>query len=746
MGLFAPKASTERKHWGLLLVAKVLAEAPTELIGKALSPTIIDCLQTQLSGASRYLQRSAEKAIRDLQSRVNREPTLATVCLKSILDEASALQFDNLTKTKTIEKLAYSENSRLQAEICELLEGLFREPSIGEDRGAVHARKVIADLLAATCLRTLRLDQQSWETRGIRREKLRNGRSTRLSSSDEDSLPTASKHNPFDDVTPAAGSRLVMATLTELAFFQEEEEERPPVALESRIYIRDRIKGCLDQALKTKVVGRALLRHTVAWIMSCQKKMKRKPVFDFDDKIKAIVHKAYQRLRKTPGGLWHHEASWELAPNKSDSDADSPKKDITHEASHNENYGTGPLDGVILLYHLALLQAYCGEPEAIGVIEDLNMYYDHLADEVQSKKGYDLLIELLLSFASKQSKLLRRISLQAFESFASQITLGTLQHLIQVLQTKEDLQGQEDLFEPEVADEFDGEDSDDQMAGSDVEMLEDVSGEAGLSTEQANSRTSEEDENADTDADADDDDDDDEELAAFDAKLAAALGTRKGEDDIGASDSSDSDEDMSDSQMEALDEKIAEVFRARKDIASRPKKKEHKSARENIVNLKNRALDMIDTYLKLECSNELSLQLVMPLLTLVRTTNTKQLADRACTILREYGKRCKGTQMPQMVDDSPTMGFLPLLRFLESIHDEARRKGSKTYSVACSSASLLLARIIVHGKGTAGVSYVVNVYGATKASWMGSKKCYVQPSFFTDFNNWCVSARNSLAK
>jgi DNA polymerase phi len=232
-------------------------------------------------------------------------------------------------------------------------------------------------------------------------------------------------------------------------------------------------------------------------------------------------------------------------------------------------------------------------------------------------------------------------------------------------------------------------------------------------------------------------DEDDDQLAAFDAMLAAALGTRKGEDDLAASDTSGSDDDMSDSEMEALDEKLTEVFRARKDLA-KPKKKEHKDAKENIVSFKNKVLDLIDVYLKQEYANLLSLQLILPLLSLARRTNVKQLADRACSILRDFNGRCRGAKLPQLADPEAA------LNILRAVHDEAGRPGSNAHATACSSASILLVRILSNTKVRARV--LTHLYADTMAKMLEDKDCHVQPAFFTDWNNWCANARKAITK
>jgi DNA polymerase phi len=639
-----------------------------------MTPNVVACLQNQLKADSRYLQRSAQKAIQAMHARVAKTPTVALVVLRGILADAGALQFDVATKTKTIEKLVTASDD---GSTCDFLGELFQKPGVGNGNEITHARKTITDLLATTCMHSLGVEQ---------------------------SLQESVRGTDAVERSPLVQSRHIMEILVQIAFFVQPAD--PEVAPASRQYVRERIMACLEQALKTKAMGRALLQHTVTSVTRFQSQG-RQPAFDFDDSINAIVKGAHRRLDTFE------------------------KRELLGNGVHGMD-GNGAIDGIILLYHLALLQVYSGEPEAVTIVEDLNEYHDKLARKDDPFMGSDVLVEVLLTFASKPSKFLRKISLQAFGSFAAQISQEGLQSLIRVLETKENLQGQGEMFDAEEPED----DAVNGINGSGLDMeidsdVEEISDQGERSS----------DESSEADVDGEDresaEDEDNDQLAAFDAMLAAALGTRKGEDDLGASDTSGSDNDMSDSEMEALDEKLTEVFRARKDLA-KPKKKEHKDAKENIVNFKNKVLDLIDVYLKQEYANPLSLQLILPLLSLARRTNVKQLADRACSILRDFNGRCRGAKLPQLADPEAA------LNILRAVHDEAGRPGSNAHATACSSASILLVRILSNTKVRAGV--LTHLYADTMAKMLEDKDCHVQPAFFTDWNNWCANVRKAITK
>ena len=93
-----------------------------------------------------------------------------------------------------------------------------------------------------------------------------------------------------------------------------------------------------------------------------------------------------------------------------------------------------PEDGLVMLYCLTMLQVYNGDEEAVGILEDLNGFYDEMenGDSLEAETQADALVEVLLSFEAKPSKFFRRISLQVFGCIAPEVTLEGIQSLIRV--------------------------------------------------------------------------------------------------------------------------------------------------------------------------------------------------------------------------------------------------------------------------------------------------------------------------
>ena len=228
----------------------------------------------------------------------------------------------------------------------------------------------------------------------------------------------------------------------------------------------------------------------------------------------------------------------------------------------------------------------------------------------------------------------------------------------------------------------------------------------------------------------------DEELSAFNAKLALALGTRSATDDLAVNDGDESSaSDMNDEQMEALDEHLEKVFHERKKVKS--KKTQNKDAKEAIVNFKCRVLDLLDIYIKQQHTNPLTLDLLIPLLEVMRTTKSPLVSNKVGDVLRNHFKRCTSNSMPTFSDLEFTINML------REIHDLACKEGSNIYGAACSQASLIVVKALA-AQNREYLRVVTSVYGTTHERFLLDPKSKVKPAFFTAWLNWSVSARKAF--
>ncbi|KAJ9302503.1 hypothetical protein DTO217A2_7309 [Paecilomyces variotii] len=663
-GLFAAASSEERKYWGFLLFIKTLNEAPQNFASLVFTKNLIRCLMNQLAVEDRYLHRMAVKAAKTIQGRVSKEPDFAAAAINGLMGPTGSVNFDQITKTKTVEKIVTEADAESLKQILVLFERLIAAPGTEDIKAAASSRQNLANLLVSIV------------------------RSRASVKTEEDD---------FHDAIEA-----ILSIFVRFAYFVDKgDSTQPPLTQATQELFRNRINSCLNSLVGARKDPANLPYTVIRKIRDAAKSAEYgKFIIEMDDTVQEAIDGAFKSLKK-----------------------------LASKEKHGEKEISG-IQAFKLLYSMTILQVYYGDGDAVSMLGELQFCYDKFIGKKSkdnTSDASDALVEILLSFASKPSQLFRRMSEQVFGAFANQVTADGLQSLISVLEVKETLAGQQEMFEQQDDDE------DEEMLDADDDEEEDSDVEVVDAKDEDSSDEDGEEEESGSEASADEGEDD-EELALFDAKLAEALGTHRADQDLNE-DSEGSDADMNDEEMEALDDQIVKVFRARNKAAS--KKKDKKDAKENMVNFKNRVLDLLEIYVKKCHSSILALDLLLPLLKLSRKSTVKQISGKANAVLREYTKLCKGSAIPAIESTEAVW------ELLKDVHKEASYSGPPAHASSCSQASLLLAKVLVaHDKGA--ISGVVDVYASTRKEQLLSKKCHVQPSFFTEWNNWCVSMSKQL--
>jgi DNA polymerase phi len=429
-----------------------------------------------------------------------------------------------------------------------------------------------------------------------------------------------------------------------------------------------------------------------------------------------------------------------LAPDAVDMDKEVSKvKDsaitviskLLKKSSKLSDEKSAPYKSLALLYSLVIFQLYDGESDAISTLEELKLCYDrlirHKDAESEEVDASSVLVELLLSFISKPSALLRKVSQHVFSAFMTDMTAEGLKLITDVLESGENLRGQQEMFDQEVDGDVPGEEDSDVEMDSDVEIV-DMNGEEGELHTNLDEAENEFNDDDDAESETVDDQDDDEAQKLNDA-LAQALGTHALDP---AAEESDSDADMTDSEMMALDSKLVEIFSQRKKEPN--KKQEQKDAKETIVNFKSRILDLLDIYVKKQAANPLSYGLLLPLLHLIRTTKTKPLAEKARDIITSFSKAAKKST-PTSVD------VFSQIKLLKTIHLEASKDPSHGFARAASTSSLLVASN-VYKADKENFKKIGKVYLESMSNW-DAGEVDMQAVVFTDWVNWVQSHRST---
>ncbi|KAL1842081.1 hypothetical protein VTJ49DRAFT_6063 [Mycothermus thermophilus] len=497
-------------------------------------------------------------------------------------------------------------------------------------------------------------------------------------------------------------------------------------ALTELAYSNPAVPDKIKEALRTRATSAfaKLIRRPEDFVHLCNAILAIETDMDPDDEVATMVLPgAYERLKDL------------LDPSKC--------TDKTRE----------PRQALALLHAVGILQFYNQDPDVVDLFEELGECYQKLEEHSKRKRTKqgiaEFLVEILLAMVARPSSLMRQVSQQVFEAFTSYMTEEALSLLTDPLAVEESEKGQQALFSTEDEDMMDaeaaeGSGSDEEGLDSDVEMvnLEDAGSEG---PDDESDRSDESGDEGDDDNEADAQEDADEEL---EKALAEALGSHRLDKDADAESSSDAS-DMSDSEMLAVDEKLAEIFRHRAKASGSSKKKEKRDARDTVINFKHRVLDLLAIYVRKEAAAASTGQVpqevfdvLHPLLELVRTTSTRSLANKACDIIQTFSKSIKKARSTAGDEAFAKLSLLPLSALMRRLHDEAAKDMSHAFTRAVSTACLALASVLAGDPDRRKEMFLD--YCMTQLRWVEGE-VRIQPSFFSDWLNWCQSRAAAAA-
>jgi uncharacterized protein YdbL (DUF1318 family) len=266
--LFAPSSSPERKHSGFLLLAKIVAIAPSEFLKSVFTTNTILQLVNHLKTDERYLHRSATKTMQVLQSRAKRDPSIVSYTIQGLVLEASGLyNFDSVTKTKTVAKLLSAADLSALQVLVPAVRDAIEHPQAADDKQVNSKRRVFCDILVAICARVFAVE---------------NGDSDSSSSLAKKILDTLIGL-AYSNKSLASGGRTF----------------EPLPSSECREYLRSRLRTSLDQSSQHRAMKSDLLRHTIQGLKAVQEQANGDHVIvEFDKQTEEIVKTVWKRLRK----------------------------------------------------------------------------------------------------------------------------------------------------------------------------------------------------------------------------------------------------------------------------------------------------------------------------------------------------------------------------------------------------------------------------------------------------------------
>lgn len=645
-GFFSSSASNERKYWGFEVFSLFLQVLDTpEQIKILFSPNFLRSLLNQLSQKDRYLHKVANKTANTIVELGTAKPYFISTILSSLLlSKQGSITFDQITKTKTTQRLFSAIKQEQVPEVSRILLDILLKPGETEQKPVESRRQWALDLL-------LQLVKSHAVT------------SNGLVDWIDEILPVLTREGFFK---PSSSKKRK----------HEDNVVDPPFSDKTVEQCRQRLISVITATIGAKRSdSSSWSNRALSHILKFEEDLELRNAFEgelLEAKNKAV--KTLNKIRKKRLSSPH---------------ADTPQ-----------------LEAFELLFSLVLLQVYSMDPEAASVLDELQVCYKTILGKSSIEEGGDeaidatqILTEIILSFVSRQSSLLRKISETVWNNFSGKITKESLMLLFDVLVTKESKEGHEEMFENSDDNEDDDEEDD---------------------AEENDENNEDEDENEDEDMSAEEEGGDDLDRTA----LANALGINELASD------DDDEESMDDEQMLALDDQLSAIFKQRRRLLTESSGR--KPDQKNLVHFKSRVLDLLEQFIKSQPTSPLIVTYVLPLLSLLEITDNKGLADRAYNILKTKVCKAKATEV-----ESPEEVF----EYLEEVHKIARSSPRNTLSQACNQASVYLSKtLILQDKSY--VNKVVDLYSDDMKEFLlkGSK---IQPAMFFDFVNWAQSVKGA---
>ena len=199
----------------------------------------------------------AVKTAKTIHNRVSREPEFATAAVNGLLGPSGSVSFDQVTKTKTVEKIVAEASPTALSEIVSLIDRLMARPGTSEEQPAASNRQSLANVLVAA---------------------------VRARSS------AGKEYRPMLET--------ILSTLVRYAYSTSgvDKAPEPPVSTATQEYLRTRINTCLNSLVANSENPAEMVYRAVRQIRDAQKSGTF--VVKMDGAITESLDKGFKSLKK----------------------------------------------------------------------------------------------------------------------------------------------------------------------------------------------------------------------------------------------------------------------------------------------------------------------------------------------------------------------------------------------------------------------------------------------------------------
>ncbi|GEQ68767.1 hypothetical protein JCM33374_g2436 [Metschnikowia sp. JCM 33374] len=411
-----------------------------------------------------------------------------------------------------------------------------------------------------------------------------------------------------------------------------------------------------------------------------------------------------------------------------------------------------------LLFSMNLLQLYMGETETISVLEDLKASYVDIFGNVDDDIDTSVVLtEIILSFVSRKSTLLKKLSNIVWESYMCaenaegqlNINENCFKLLFDVLASRENEEGQKKLFEGEA--EYQGES---ESGEGDDGDSEDNSSDGEDSSDSNSDKSDSEDEGTPTNAAKSN------EMVEKETtiKLANALGIKGDYDGEVKFDDIDSDDDdqyesesMDDEQMMAIDDELAKIFKERRSAltenSTKQKNTEQLLAKEQMLLFKNRVLDLLDSFSKVQHNSIYNITFIRPIVSLINMTKDKNLGMKAHKLLkgRISKVKCSEEEVKRVYQTEEELAkfkntLMELIKWLQL--QAGSYSSNQAHGAACGQSCIIASKCLI-AIDPESLPEIIQIYCSTLTTWASQPKNRIQAGLFFDFINWLSTKRTN---
>lgn len=123
--LFANQSSPERKYWGFQVFERALPLLPASSLPLVFTPNFMRTWMNNLSSSDRHLHKAAVSAARLVQDHVKESPSAGFTLLSQLVGKHGGMDFDRITKTKTVDGIMANLSAEGVAEYVTFLEKIL---------------------------------------------------------------------------------------------------------------------------------------------------------------------------------------------------------------------------------------------------------------------------------------------------------------------------------------------------------------------------------------------------------------------------------------------------------------------------------------------------------------------------------------------------------------------------------------------------------------------------------------------